>query len=564
MSVTLSEHLPLLSSAPNGIQMLRELILELAVRGKLVPQDPKDEPASELLNRIAQERARLAAEGTCKKPKPIPPVGEDARPFLIPNSWRWARLGELALGINSGGTPSKNNLSFWNGDIPWASVKDLGFGVPLTSTQDRITSAGLEAGSFLAKAGSILVCTRMGLGKIGEARIDVAINQDLKALWLSNEIDKQYFINFFRTLSIKGSGMTVAGIKQDELLLFPVPIPSIAEQHRIVAKVDELMALCDQLEAEQVDAEATHVKLVATLLGTLAESADAVDLAANWQRLAEHFAHLFNTESSLDALKQTILQLAVMGKLVSQDPNDEPSGELLKRIAQERSRLGAERMIKKLKPMLPVEDHEHQHPIPAIWEYVRLQDICSTITDGTHQTPNYTDNGRPFLSAQNVKPFRFMPEIFRYVSEEDYQGYIKSTKPELGDVLLTRVGAMIGEAAVIDKEIDFAIYVSLALLKPIRPLVSAEYIVVWLNSPFGTHASIRDTLGRGVSAGNLNLGMIRAFALPLPPISEQHRIVAKVNELMSLCDHLKAEVAESRRRQERLASTLIESALKAA
>jgi hypothetical protein len=120
------------------------------------------------------------------------------------------------------------------------------------------------------------------------------------------------------------------------------PIPPLAEQHRIVAKVDELMALCDRLEAEQTDAGAAHAKLVATLLGTLTQSADAADLAANWQRLAEHFDTLFTTEASLDALKQTILQLAVMGKLVPQDPNDEPASELLKRIAKERARLEAE------------------------------------------------------------------------------------------------------------------------------------------------------------------------------------------------------------------------------
>jgi hypothetical protein len=180
-TVNLPDHLDLIAAAPAGIQKLRGLILELAVRGKLVPQDPNDEPASELLKRIAKERARLEAEGACRKSKATP--------------------------------------------------------------------------------------------------------------------------------------------------LFP--LPPLAEQHRIVAKVDELMALCDRLEAEQADAGAAHARLVATLLGTLTQSADAAELAANWQRLAEHFDTLFTTESSLDALKQTILQLAVMGKLVPQDPNDEPASELL-------------------------------------------------------------------------------------------------------------------------------------------------------------------------------------------------------------------------------------------
>jgi len=259
-----------------------------------------------------------------------------------------------------------------------------------------------------------------------------------------------------------------------------------------------------------------------------------------------------------------VLQLAVMGKLVPQDPDDESASELLKRIAAKRALMESDGVYKKAKPLPPVNDEERHHSIPASWEYVRLQDVCFAITDGTHQTPKYTESGRPFLSAQNVKPFRFMPESFRYVSEEDYQGYVKTTKPEFGDVLLTRVGAMIGEAAVIDKRMDFAIYVSLALLKPCQPFVSPEFVTLWLNSPFGTHSSIRDTLGRGVSAGNLNLGMIRAFALPLPPLAEQHRIVAKVDELMALCDRLKADLATARQHQARLTDTLIESALEAA
>ena len=151
----------------------------------------------------------------------------------------------------------------------------------------------------------------------------------------------------------------------EKFIELPIPLPPLAEQHRIVAKVDELMALCDRLEAEQSDAAAAHAKLVATLLGTLTQSTDAADLAANWQRLAEHFDTLFTTESSLDALKQTILQLAVMGKLVPQDPNDEPASELLKRIAKERARLEAEGRSK-LEAVPAVGDDEQPFALPLL------------------------------------------------------------------------------------------------------------------------------------------------------------------------------------------------------
>jgi type I restriction enzyme S subunit len=568
VSVVLREHLQLLAAAPEGIQKLRGLILELAVRGKLVPQDPNDEPASGLLKRIAQERARLERV-KASKANDQGPLGDHASSFELPESWAWVRFGEIAL-HNAGKTLDKSRNAGQPRD--YITTSNLYWGRFELSDLKQMLIGDDELERCTAKKDDLLICEG---GEAGRAAVwpyerEVCFQNHVHRARFFGGIDPYFGFRFFEWLNASGridkyrKGVGISNMSGKALASIPFTLPPLAEQHRIVAKVDELMALCDRLEAEQADAESAHAKLVDTLLGTLTQSTDAADLAANWQRLAEHFDALFTSESSLNALKQTILQLAVMGKLVPQDPNDEPASELLKRIEQERARLEAKGMIKKSKPMLPVEDHERQHSIPALWEYVRLQDLCSTITDGTHQTPKYTDNGRPFLSAQNVKPFRFMPENFRYVSEEDYQGYIKSTKPELGDVLLTRVGAMIGEAAVIDKELDFAIYVSLALLKPIRSLVSSEYVVVWLNSPFGTHASIRDTLGRGVSAGNLNLGMIRAFALPLPPIAEQHRIVAKVDELMALCDNLKADLAESRCRQERLASTLIESALKAA
>ena len=337
-----------------GIKKLRELILELAVRGKLVPQDSNDEPAGELLKRIQVEKAKLIAEGKIKKDKPLPPIKDEEKPFEFPRGWEWVRFGDFVFSILSGGTPSKNNLEFWNGDIPWASVKDLNVEKFLERTQDYITKEGLESGSKLANKGDLLICTRMGLGKIAIAAIDVAINQDLKALKITSFLNIDYFINFYNTLKITGSGMTVAGIKQDELLGYLVPTPPLPEQHRIVAKVDELMALCDQLEAQHINAAEAHEKLVNHLLGTLTQSQNADDFNANWQRIAAHFDTLFSTEASIDALKQTLLQLAVMGKLVPQDPNDEPASKLLKRIQAEKAKLMAEGKIKKGKSSWPL------------------------------------------------------------------------------------------------------------------------------------------------------------------------------------------------------------------
>lgn len=176
---------------------------------------------------------------------------------------------------------------------------------------------------------------------------------------------------------------------------------------------------------------------------------------------------------------------------------------------------------------------------PDSFPRVRLEDVCPIITDGTHQTPRYTDDGAIFLSAQNVKPFRFLPKKHRKVSIEDYRIYTARNKPQRGDVLLTRVGAGIGEAAVVDQDIDFAIYVSIALIRTGTARLLPEFLVQWLNSPEGRSNTHRETLGRGHSQGNLNLKLLRGLMVPLPPLPEQKRIVAELDSIRAKIDALK-------------------------
>ncbi|HFR6536424.1 TPA: restriction endonuclease subunit S, partial [Shigella flexneri] len=154
-------------------------------------------------------------------------------------------------------------------------------------------------------------------------------------------------------------------------------LPPIAEQERIVEKVSSLMSLCDQLEQQSLTSLDAHQQLVETLLGTLTDSQNTAELAENWARISEHFDTLFTTEASVDALKQTILQLAVMGKLVPQDPNDEPASELLKRIAQEKAQLVKEGKIKKQKPLPPISDEEKPFELPEGWEWCRIGNIVN-------------------------------------------------------------------------------------------------------------------------------------------------------------------------------------------
>ena len=271
-------HYERIVEAPDAISRLRRFILELAVRGKLVPQDTGDEPASELLKRIACEKARLVTAGEIREAKPIGlPKDLDVS---VPLGWRVVPLGDVVNRHLGGGTPSKGNSSYWGGDIRWASVKDVGKTKYLDETIDRITEAGLaNSSSNLIPQGNLLVVTRMGLGQLSINRIPVAINQDLRALFVSPFVDIHFVYNFFLTYGMEGTGLTVKGIRIEELLGIPFPLPPLAEQHRIVAKVDELMELCDRMEASLTATAATRRRLLDAFLHN-ALDATSLDEAA--------------------------------------------------------------------------------------------------------------------------------------------------------------------------------------------------------------------------------------------------------------------------------------------
>ncbi|HDV1782052.1 TPA: restriction endonuclease subunit S [Escherichia coli] len=557
-----------------GIKKLRELILELAVRGKLVPQDPNDEPASELLKRIAAEKAELVKQGKIKKQKPLPEISEEEKPFELPQGWEWVRLGDFT-NIIRGITFPGNEKSQFQAPGKIACLRTA-------NVQEQIDWDDLIyiSDSFVKRDDQYLqehdivmsmANSRELVGKVALASLPdnskFTFGGFLSVLrpLVVNEIYLMALLRCetYKSQLIESASQTtnIANISLAKLNPLPVCIPPAKEQIHIVKKMNELMSLCDQLEQQSLTSLDAHQQLVETLLGTLTDSQNAEELAENWARISEHFDTLFTTEASVDALKQTILQLAVMGKLVPQDPNDEPASELLKRIAQEKAQLVKEGKIKKQKPLPPISDEEKPFELPDGWEYIYLNDICSLITDGTHQTPKYTTEGRPFISSQCVKPFKFMPENCRYVSEEDHNLYIKNRNPEQQDILLSRVGAGIGECAVIDTDLEFSIYVSTALIKPVKKYINSQYICIWLNSPIGRLFSSNYTYGKGVSQGNLNLSLIRTFVISLPPYLEQQLIVDKTLEYLEICEKLKFRIQSAKQTQLHLADALTDAAI---
>ncbi|MFW0699434.1 restriction endonuclease subunit S [Pantoea sp. R13S299] len=547
-----------------GIKKLRELILELAVRGKLAPQDPNDEPASELLKRIAAEKAELVRQGKIKKQKPLPEISEDEKPFELPEGWEWVRLGELFNSIASGGTPSKSNPDFWNGDIPWASVKDLGKEKYIAKTQDYISHLGLKAGSKLADEGDILICTRMGLGKIGIASRPVAFNQDLKSVKLTSSVSLDFFFNTYSTVKIKGTGTTVEGIKQEQLLNYVIGLPTVNEQHQIVEKVDELMSLCDQLEQQSLTSLDAHQQLVETLLATLTDSQNAEELAENWVRISQHFDTLFTTEASIDAFKQTILQLAVMGKLVPQDPNDEPASELLKRIEQEKAQLVKEGKIKKQKPLPPVSDEEKPFELPVGWVWARVGDILSLKNGYAFKSNYFVDSKRKHVlttpgNFYETGGFRYRGGKTKYYDGPLNEEFIL----RFGDLMIPmteQAPGLLGSAAFIPK--DEHIYLHnqrLGKLELYNEGITSDFIFWFFNSQL-----LRVELARtctGTTVRHTSPDRVLNALVPVVPSNEQLRITAKINKLMLLCDALKSRLQSAQQTKLYLADALTDAAL---
>lgn len=469
-------------------QELKNSILQLAVQGKLVPQCKEDEPASELLKRVEQEKSTLVEVGIIKKYKELPKLSADEYPFDIPESWIWVKLGDMCQLLDG---EKRNGEKY-----PYLEAKYL---------RGKVDATILNKGKFVEKGTRLILVDGENSGEVFNATKDGYMGSTFKVLFFPNVLSEEYVLYFllFKRTAFRNNktGAAIPHLNKELFFNMPFPIPPLAEQERIVAKIEELMPLVE----EYGKAEEQLTKLNAEFL---------------------------------DKLRKSILQQAVQGKLTERDPVDEPASELLKRIKTEKETLMKSGKIKKEKLMLEITKDEKPFDIPDTWEWVRLSDICN-ISDGTHQTPTYVEHGIPFISAQNVKPYRFLPENHRDVSYEDYLEYNKNISPEKGDILMARVGAGIGEAAIIDQDFEFSIYVSLTLIKCYSKEFDMMYLLHVLNSPIGRKLAEKKTLGKGASQGNLNLIFIREFVLPIPPLAEQKRIVKRVEELLALCNELK-------------------------
>lgn len=556
-----------------GIKKLRELILELAVRGKLVDQIPSDEPANNLLERIDKDKDDLTKRGKLKKTKKYPPVSQEDYPFRIPRLWAWERMHRVFLKITDGTHHSPSNNE--NGDFPYVSAKNIKpEGVLLKGItyvtrdvhQEIFSRCNPEPGDLLyIKDGATT-----GITAINDLDEPFSMLSSVALLKPHHQLFSNKFLLyclrapfFYQEMRAGMTGVAITRVTLKKLDLALVPIPPINEQHRIVQKVDELMALCDRLEQQTSDQLEAHETLVDTLLGTLTQSENATELADNWARLAAHFDTLFTTEQSIDKLKQTVLQLAVMGRLVEQDSGDEPATGLLKRIESEKRRLTQGIKKRAAKPLPPIEESERPFSLPSGWTLSRLDDITDIqggIAKGKKVVGKKTRT-LPYLRVANVQRSSLnLSEVKEIeIADEEVERYLVQQR----DLLITEGGDWdkVGRTAIWDgciKPMAHQNHVFRARL--ILDEQSERWLERYLNSQFARDyfaSSSKQT----TNLASINKTQLRSCTIPLPPLKEQDRIVQKVDELMALCDQLKERLNQASETRCQLAEAAVDKAM---
>ncbi|MGN8742439.1 restriction endonuclease subunit S [Catenibacterium mitsuokai] len=520
-------------------QKLRNSILQMAVQGKLVPQDPNDEPASVLLERIRKEKEQLIKEGKIKKNKKescifrgadnlhYEQIGKEVRciedevPFEIPESWEWVRLSSVVY--NHGQTKPEEDFCY----IDIGSVDNQHQKLSAVETIIPPEKAPSRARKIICKDDIIYSTVRPYLhnmciidrnfSKMPIASTGFAVftcHADFYNEFLFYYLMSPDFDSYANNVE-NSKGVAYPAINDTRLYKALIPLPPVDEQHRIVDKIKSVLP-----EIEKYD-------LVETELSNMNR-----DFPEN--------------------LKRSILQWAVQGRLVPQDPSDEPAEVLLERIRTEKQRLVKEGKIKKDKHESIIFRRDNSHyeklngierciddeipfDIPKNWCWCRLGSVVEKLTDGTHKTPKYQPSGIPFLSVKDISSGKISFDDCKYVSQAEHNELYNRCDPKFGDMLLTKVGTT-GIPVLINTKIEFSLFVSVALVKFNHQYLYDKYFLYMLQSPLVQKQCAKNT--KGVGNKNWVMRDIANTLLAIPPITEQHHIVEKIEQLLNVTNRL--------------------------
>ncbi len=472
-------------------QALREKILNLAMRGKLVPQDPDDEPASVLLEKIKAEKEQLIKEKKIKRTKKLDPITDDEKPFDIPDSWEWVRLGDVGTWA-AGATPSRKHSEYYGGDIPWLKTGDLNDDI-VENTSEKITELGVKNSSVkINKPGNVLIAMYGAtIGKLGiVGKKELVTNQACCGctpyIGIYNWYLFYYLLSSRKKLIELGSGGAQPNISKQKIEHFFFPLPPLEEQSRIAAKIAQLFALLRKVESS-----------------------------------TQQYAKLQTL------LKSKVLDLAMRGKLVEQDPHDEPASVLLEKIKVEKEQLIKEKKIKKSKPLPPITDEEKPFKIPDSWEWVRLGEVI-TLISGRDIAKKYHLNRKTHSSIPYITG----------ASNIDKTGKINITEwVENPSVIVSKGTLLLSVKGTIGK---------IAFLNLNRAHIARQIMGIKstcnLNREFQKNFIENYVAELKHKAKSMIPGISRDDILlapfPLPPLKEQQKIVKKSKDIFNLIEEL--------------------------
>jgi type I restriction enzyme, S subunit len=557
-----------LADAPNGVKKLRELVLMLAVRGKLVPQYRDDEPAGKLLERIRVEKGWLVKEKKIKKVEPMPAVTADEAPYELPEGWEWSRLAEIGIVNPTNDVGDDVEASF----IPMALISEK-YGKALFS-ETKIWSEIKKGFTHFAENDVVLAkitpCFQNGKSAVmrglkngvGAGTTELHVFRQL-----SNTVYPDYVLIYLKSSEFINNGIPKmtgsAGQKRvpkEYFSLNPFPLAPIAEQYRIVAKVDQLMALCDELETRQQKKKQKLLTLNNTALDQLLTAYTTDNFTNAWRLIRDNFDFLYTTPETITKLRQAILQLAVQGKLVPQDSNDEPTYVLLAKIKAEKERLVKGKKIRKSEPLPPVSSDEVPFKLPEGWEWVRLGMLCSFLGGFAFKSDTYVPRSTyQIIRLGNVKNDALLLHVSPIFIPENIAEENNKYRIKPNDILITMTGTKnkndYGYSVLISEKnlssVNLYLNQRVGCLRCYKPELSTTINMFLKSNPI-----INMLLAKGTGTanqGNIGSGNLSELLFPLPPLHEQYRIITKVDQLMKLCNELESYIIRSQTKSEKLA-----------
>lgn len=530
------------ADAPDAVAKMRELVLQLAMQGRLVSQSLEDEPADALVATIAEDRTAFVKEKSLARQRVFAPIEDTQCPFALPRGWAWTRLGSLCR-VQAGF--AFESAAFVQGDsgVPMIRIRDI------TKDHTQVNYVGKYREEFLVDTGDYLVGMDGNFTVAKWRGPKALLNQRVSRLqWYSQRLEPSFFAMAaqFRLSELQGTKAytTVDHLSSGQIENAVVPLPPLAEQKRIVAKVDELMALCDRLEAQQQERDTRHAALARASVARFADAPTPANLA-----------FLFHPSYAISPadLRKSILALAVQGKLVPQDPNDDPAEEMLSKIEAEKERLSDRGELKADKKAWVNSLPNPPHDIPESWCWVRLQDVFEISRGGS---PRPAGDSRffggpiPWITVGEITKDagKYLTETATGLTEE---GSERSRFINPGDLLLTNSGATLGVPKI--SKIRGCINDGVAVLRLFHHFDLNDFGCVYLTHQTPAFRNVNQGMGQP----NLNTPIIAGWFFPLPPLAEQRRIVAKVDQLMALVDELETQLAASRASAAKLLSALV-------